>query len=47
MLMDSSKVGVKCSFRICGLEDVDILISDGRLPEDVLAECERYNVTVL
>ncbi len=47
MLMDPSKVGVKCSFGVCGLADVDILISGGQLPEEVLAECRRYGVTVL
>lgn len=46
-LMDSSKIGVKCSFNICGLEDVDIVVSDGKLPEDFLEECKRHKVTVL
>lgn len=47
MLMDSSKVGVKCSFGVCGLSDIDILVSDGNLPDDVLAECRKYGVIVL
>lgn len=47
MLMDSSKVGVKCSFGVCGLSDVDILVSDGKLPETVLSECRRHGVAVL
>lgn len=47
MLMDPSKVGVKCSFGVCGLADVDILICGGELPGEVLAECRRYGVTVL
>ncbi len=47
MLMDSSKVGVKCSFMVCGLKEVDVLISDGKLPDALLEECRRQGVTVL
>lgn len=47
MLMDSSKVGVKNTYTVCGLSDVDILISDGNLPEEFLEECERYHLKVL
>lgn len=46
-LMDSSKLDVKCSFDVCELEDIDIVVSDGKLPEDFLAECEKKRVTVL
>ncbi|MCB7320383.1 DeoR/GlpR family DNA-binding transcription regulator [Lacrimispora sp. 210928-DFI.3.58] len=46
-LMDSSKIGVKCSFGVCGLADIDIVVSDGKLPEEFLAECRKYGVTVL
>lgn len=47
VLMDSSKIGVKCSFNICGLDAVDMIVSDGMLPEDFLEECERHQVEVL
>ncbi len=47
VLMDSTKVGKKSSFTICGLEDVDVIVSDGALPDSFLAECQKYNVTVL
>ena len=47
LLMDSSKVGVKCSFHVCGLSDIDIIVSDGNLPAEMLAECRRYGVEVL
>ena len=47
LLLDSSKIGVKCSFGVCGFEDVDILVSDGKLPKDFLEECKKYGVTVL
>ena len=46
-LMDSSKIGVKCSFSFCGLSDIDIIVSDGKLPEDFLDECRKYGVEVL
>ena len=45
--MDSSKAGVKCSFHVCGLADIDILVSDGNLPQEMLAECRKYGVEVL
>lgn len=47
VLMDASKVGRRSTFRICGLGDVDCLVSDGALPEDVLKACSDHNVDVL
>ncbi len=47
VLMDSSKIGTKSTFSICSLEDVDILISDGRLPQSFLDACEACHVKVL
>lgn len=47
LLMDSSKIGVKCSFGVCGFEDIDVVVSDGKLPEEFLAECRRYGIRVL
>ncbi len=47
VLMDSSKVGVKGTYSICGLEQIDIIVSDGQLPEDFLMECSKNHVTVL
>lgn len=46
VLMDSSKIGLKSTYTICGLEDVDIVISDGNLPESFLEACRKHNVTV-
>ena len=28
------------------LADVDVIISDGQLPEDFLVECETHHITV-
>ncbi|MCD8046115.1 MAG: DeoR/GlpR family DNA-binding transcription regulator [Clostridiales bacterium] len=47
MLMDSSKIGVKCSFNICNLSEADIIVSDGKLSEEFLSECRKYGVKVL
>lgn len=46
VLMDSSKTEVKSTYTICGLADVDVIISDGQLPEDFLVECETHHITV-
>ncbi|WP_205407650.1 DeoR/GlpR family DNA-binding transcription regulator [Thermophilibacter mediterraneus] len=47
VLMDSSKTGLRSTFRICGLEDVDAVISEGGLSEHFLKRCEEADVTVL
>ncbi len=47
VLMDSSKLDVRCSFRVAQLADIDIIVSDGKLPQEFLSECEKNNVTVL
>ena len=47
ILMDSSKVGVKNTYAICDLDDVDIIISDDNLPEEFQARCRRHNVQVI
>lgn len=46
-LMDTSKIGVKSTFTVCGLEEIDVVVSDGKLPEEFLAECEKCHVEVL
>ncbi len=47
VLMDSSKIGKKCSYTFCGFSDIDIIISDGNLPDDFLAKCAEAGVEVL
>ena len=47
VLMDSGKVGFRRTFSICGLDEVDILISDGGLPPDFLDACHENGVEVL
>ncbi len=47
VLMDSEKLGKKSTFKICGLEDVDVIVSDGKLSEHFLKNCEESDVEVL
>lgn len=46
VLMDSTKLGVRGTYSICGLEDIDMIVSDGNLPENFLAECRLHHVEV-
>lgn len=47
VLMDSSKVNISGTYTICDLSDVDILVSDSKLPNDFLEECKNQGVKVL
>lgn len=47
VLMDSTKVGVKGTYSICGLDEVDVIVSDDSLSDDFLAACAKCGVTVL
>lgn len=47
VLMDSSKVGRKSTFKICGLRDAETIVSDGFLPDDFLKACAEAELDVL
>lgn len=47
VLMDSSKVNINGTYTICELKDVDIIVSDSKLPDDFLNECKNQGVTIL
>ena len=47
MLMDSSKVGRSLPYTFGSLADIDILVSDGKLPEFVATEALRANVKII
>ena len=47
VLMDSSKFGMISTFHICDLSEIDIVVSDGGLPERFLEECSRQKIPVL
>ena len=45
-LMDSSKIGKHSTFTFGTLDEVDVVISDGRLPASFLAACKEHGVEV-
>ena len=47
MLMDSHKVEKPGTFRFCGLDDLDVIVSDGQLPASFCAACEEAGVRIL
>ena len=47
ILMDSTKVGKHSTFTFGSLKDVDVVISDGGLPESFLTACRENNVEVI
>jgi len=46
-LMDATKVGHRSTFRVCGLESIDVLVGDGNFSSEFLGRCEEANVQVL
>ncbi len=46
VLIDASKIGRHSTFKICDLEAIDMVVSDGQLPEDFLRSCEMAGVEV-
>ena len=47
VLMDSSKEGRHSTFRVCDLQDVSTVISDGNLSADFCDACENTSTTIL
>ncbi len=47
MLMDSQKTGFAYPFSVARLNDVDVVISDGNLPEDIRGEMIQNGIQVL
>jgi DeoR family fructose operon transcriptional repressor len=47
MLMDSSKINKSMPFTFAVLRDVDVLVSDGKLSEEVLDEAKAIGIEVL
>ncbi len=45
--MDMSKVGTRSTFSVCGLDQIDIVVSDGGLPREFLQACANNGVEVL
>jgi len=47
VLMDSSKIGKKGTYSICGLKDIDVIVLNENVPKEFKLECEKYNVDIL
>lgn len=47
VLMDSAKYGLSSTYTVCGLKDVDIVVSDDGISQDFAAECAKLNVSLL
>ena len=47
LLMDSSKLQKHSTFTFAHLDDIDIIVSDGKLPKEFLACCQQQNVRVI
>ena len=47
LLMDSSKLQKHSTFTFAHLDNVDIIVSDGKLPQDFLTCCQQHNVRVI
>lgn len=47
ILMDSSKIDHHGTYTICELEDVNVIVSDSKLPQTFRDKCQSQNITVL
>lgn len=47
LLMDRSKINKNLPFTYADLEDIDIWVCDNKLPGDVVAEAEKFNIKIL
>ena len=47
MLMDSSKIGKSLPYTFGTLDDIDILISDGKLPDEILEAAKQSGTEVI
>lgn len=46
ILMDSSKYERKGTYTICNLDDVSVIVSDGKLPQEFIKKCEELGIIV-
>ncbi len=47
VLADHSKFGIRTTFAVCGICDIDILVTDALAPKDMLAQLEQMGVCVI
>ena len=46
VVADSSKLGQRAFARVCHIEDIDVLITDTRATDDIVAEFEKAGVSI-
>jgi len=42
LLVDSSKIGIEATYRLCGIEDCDLILTDAMLPATDLARLRKF-----
>ncbi len=47
LLLDSSKIDTRGTFTICGLKDIDMIVSDDALPEEFVQDAIAAGVSIL
>lgn len=47
LIADATKFGRQDRFRACSLADIDILVTNARPPDDILAQCEAIGIQVI
>ncbi|MBE6562491.1 MAG: DeoR/GlpR transcriptional regulator [Ruminococcaceae bacterium] len=47
MLMDKTKVDKMLPFTFCGMEDVDVLVTDGKLPEELERKAKESGTRII
>ena len=46
MLFDSSKIDHTSTFTFCGIDDLDIIVTEDGLPDELRARCEAAGVRI-
>ena len=47
MLLDSSKVDRTSTFTFCDISDLDVIVTEGDLPDELKMRCEKAGVRIL
>ena len=47
VIADYSKIGVKVTCKVCGIEDIDVLITDDKAPVETIKNLEKLGVQVI
>lgn len=47
LLMDHTKVGLSCYYKLCDLSEIDFLVTDESVPEDLFEQCNENLVRIV